>query len=292
MKKKILLILIFISIFNYSNASTIDIEQLLKNYEDSCMHCKHQEKLNNVKKILSEKEFYEFNYKNENKEYKFFIPKGTIVKENKNTYIKNETFYLDFAGEQNLSFPIELIKKGESFELDTYNLELILDLDNVKDSKDKILEFRKRLLDRNKNFIKTREDIEYNGIKSTNTLEYIEEQMCPFVPNDSRIEETLKYPLYEFVFSDENKVYSFFIPIFTRITTDKNSKDIFLLISEDRCVDLFAEIAKLEKQPNSKFKLNTNELELLLKSRGVENYKNKVLKFRKQFLEKNKNLIK
>ena len=60
MKKKILLILIFISIFNYSNASTIDIEQLLKNYEDSCMHCKHQEKLNNVKKILSEKEFYEF----------------------------------------------------------------------------------------------------------------------------------------------------------------------------------------------------------------------------------------
>ena len=161
MKKKILLILIFISIFNYSNASTIDIEQLLKIYEDSCMHCKHQEKLNNVKKILSEKEFYEFNYKNENKEYKFFIPKGTIVKENKNTYIKNETFYLDFAGEQNLSFPIELIKKGESFELDTYNLELILDLDNVKDSKDKILEFRKRLLDRNKNFIKENQDIEF-----------------------------------------------------------------------------------------------------------------------------------
>ena len=161
MKKKILLILIFISIFNYSNASTIDIEQLLKNYEDSCMHCKHQEKLNNIKKILSEKEFYEFNYKNENEKYKFFIPKGTIVKENKNTYIKNETFYLDFADEQNLSFPIELIKKGESFELDTYNLELILDLDNVKDSKDKVLEFRKRLLDRNKNFIKKKEDIEF-----------------------------------------------------------------------------------------------------------------------------------
>lgn len=165
MKKKILLILIFISIFNYSNASTIDIEQLLKNLEDSCMHCKaeaeHQEKLNNVKKILSEKEFYEFNYKNENEKYKFFIPKGTIVKENKNTYIKNETFYLDFDDEQNLSFPIELIKKGESFELDTYNLELILDLDNVKDSKDKVLEFRKRLLDRNKNFIKENQDIEF-----------------------------------------------------------------------------------------------------------------------------------
>ena len=54
MKKKILLILIFINIFKYSSASTIDIEQLLKNLEDSCMHCKaeaeHQEKMSNVKK--------------------------------------------------------------------------------------------------------------------------------------------------------------------------------------------------------------------------------------------------
>lgn len=268
------------------------LNDLCEQLPSSCAKVQEEKFYRNVNEILSEKDFYKFSYKDKNREYKFFIPKGTIVKENKNTYIKNETFYLAFDDEQNLSFPVELVKKGESFELDTYNLELILDLDNVKDFKDKVLEFRKRLLDRNKNFIKTREDIEYNGIKSTNTLEYIEEQMCPFVPNDSRIEETLKYPLYEFVFSDENKVYSFFIPIFTRITTDKNSKDIFLLISEDRCVDIFAEIAKLEKQPNSKFKLNTNELELLLKSRGVENYKNKVLKFRKQFLEKNKNLIK
>lgn len=268
------------------------LNDLCEQLPSSCAKVQEEKFYRNVNEILSEKDFYKFSYKDKNREYKFFIPKGTIVKENKNTYIKNETFYLAFDDEQNLSFPVELVKKGESFELDTYNLELILDLDNVKDFKDKVLEFRKRLLDRNKNFIKTREDIEYNGIKSTNTLEYIEEQMCPFVPNDSRIEETLKYPLYEFVFSDENKVYSFFIPIFTRITTDKNSKDIFLLISEDRCVDLFAEIAKLEKQPNSKFKLNTNELELLLKSRGVDNYKNKVLKFRKQFLEKNKNLIK
>lgn len=268
------------------------LNDLCEQLPSSCAKVQEEKFYRNVNEILSEKDFYKFSYKDKNREYKFFIPKGTIVKENKNTYIKNETFYLAFDDEQNLSFPVELVKKGESFELDTYNLELILDLDNVKDFKDKVLEFRKRLLDRNKNFIKTREDIEYNGIKSTNTLEYIEEQMCPFVLNDSRIEETLKYPLYEFVFSDENKVYSFFIPIFTRITTDKNSKDIFLLISEDRCVDLFAEIAKLEKQPNSKFKLNTDELELLLKSRGVKNYKNKVLKFRKQFLEKNKNLIK
>ena len=129
------------------------------------------------------------------------------------------------------------LTKGKTSKF-TFNTEKFEDymnyrLGNEVNSKDKILEFRKRLLDRNKNFIKTREDIEYNGIKSTNTLEYIEEQMCPFVPNDSRIEETLEYPLYEFVFSDENKVYSFFIPIFTRITTDKNSKELSDTIKAD-----------------------------------------------------------
>ena len=159
MKKKILLILIFISIFNYSNASTIDIEQLLKNYEDSCMHCKHQEKLNNIKKILSEKEFYKFNYKNENEEYKFFIPRGTVIKGsiirgNEKTYIKNDSLYLS-------PFPVWLRKKRNLFELDTYDLELLLDLDDVEDYKNKVLEFRKRLLDRNKNFIKENQDIEF-----------------------------------------------------------------------------------------------------------------------------------
>ena len=287
MKKKILLILIFINIFSYFSASTIDLssfERQLKN----CNHCSgiEGELKTRLEKFILEEDFYEFNYNEKNEKYKFFIPKGSIVKHSEDKL--NLTFY---DGKNN-SLLVNLRKRGSFFELDTDSLELLLYLANVENYESKVLKFRKRLLDRNKNFIKTREDIEYNGIKSTNTLEYIEEQMCPFVPNDSRIEETLKYPLYEFVFSDENKVYSFFIPIFTRITTDKNSKDIFLLISEDRCVDLFAEIAKLEKQPNSKFKLNTNELELLLKSRGVENYKNKVLKFRKQFLEKNKNLIK
>ena len=113
MKKKILLILIFINIFKYYSASTIDIEQLLKNLEDSCMHCKaeaeHQEKMSNVKKILSEKEFYEFNYKNENEEYKFFIPRGTIIegsiiRKNEKTYIKKDSLYLS-------PFPVWLRKK-------------------------------------------------------------------------------------------------------------------------------------------------------------------------------------
>ena len=155
MKKKILLILIFISIFNYSNASTIDIEQLLKNYEDSCMHCKHQEKLNNIKKILSEKEFYEFNYKNENEKYKFFIPKGSIVKHSEDKL--NLTFY---DGKNN-SLLVNLRKRGSFFELDTDSLELLLYLANVENYESKVLKFRKRLLDRNKNFIKENQDIEF-----------------------------------------------------------------------------------------------------------------------------------
>ena len=159
MKKKILLILIFINIFKYSSASTIDIEQLLKNLEDFCMHCKakteHQEKMNNVKKILSEKEFYEFNYKNENEEYKFFIPKGSIVKHSEDKL--NLTFY---DGKNN-SLLVNLRKRGSFFELDTDSLELLLYLANVENYESKVLKFRKRLLDRNKNFIKENQDIEF-----------------------------------------------------------------------------------------------------------------------------------
>ena len=58
-------------------------------------------------------------------------------------------------------FPVWLRKKRNLFELDTYNLELLLDLDDVGDYKNKVLEFRKRLLDRNKNFIKEKQDIEF-----------------------------------------------------------------------------------------------------------------------------------
>jgi len=58
-------------------------------------------------------------------------------------------------------FPVWLRKKGNLFELDTYDLELLLDLDDVGDYKNKVLEFRKRLLDRNKNFIKEKQDIEF-----------------------------------------------------------------------------------------------------------------------------------
>ena len=286
-EKEILLILIFINIFSYFSASAIDFSSLERQLKN-CNHCSgiEGELKTRLEKFILEEDFYEFDYNEKNEKYKFFIPKGSIVKHSEDKL--NLTFY---DGKNN-SLLVNLRKRGSFFELDTDSLESLLYLANVENYESKVLKFRKRLLDRNKNFIKTREDIEYNGIKPTNTLEYIEEQMCPFVLNDSRIEETLEYPLYEFVFSDEDKVYSFFVPMFTRITTNKNSKDIFLLVSEDRCVDLFAEIAKLKKQPNSKFKLNTDELELLLKSRGVENYKNKVLKFRKQFLEKNKNLIK
>ena len=294
---KNLILFLLISFCSFSGGiNGKSIEESLEEICDRISHCRsdEEEKKSSIRRIL-DNSLYEFDYKDKNENYKFYIPENTeIVKgKNKNIFLIIYKIHLAYSTENIIV--AELTKgKRSKFILNTEKLEDYVNryLGNEISSKDKILEFRKRLLDRNKNFIKTREDIEYNGIKLTNTLEYIEEQMCPFVLNDSRIEETLEYPLYEFVFSDEDKVYSFFIPIFTRITTDKNSKDIFLLISEDRCVDLFAEIAKLEKQPNSKFKLNTDELELLLKSRGVENYKNKVLKFRKQFLEKNKNLIK
>ena len=294
---KNLILFFLISFCSFSSGiNGKSIEESLNDLCDRISHCRYDEeaKKSSILRILGNS-LYEFDYKDKNGNYKFYIPEDTeIVKgKNKNIFLIIYKIHLAYSTENIIV--AELTKgKRSKFILNTEKLEDYVNryLGKEISSKDKILEFRKRLLNRNKNFIKTREDIEYNGIKSTNTLEYIEEQMCPFVPNDSRIEETLEYPLYEFVFSDENKVYSFFIPIFTRITTDKNSKDIFLLISEDRCVDLFTEIAKLEKQPNSKFKLNTDELELLLKSRGVKNYKNKVLKFRKQFLEKNKNLIK
>ena len=296
MSKRLILFLL-ISFCSFSGGiNGKSIEESLEEICDRISHCRsdEEEKKSSIQEIL-DNSLYEFNYKDENESYKFYITENAeIIKgKNKNIFLIIYKNHLAYSTENIIV--AELTKgKRSKFILNTEKLEDYVNryLGNEISSKDKILEFRKKLLDRNKNFIKTREDIEYNGIKSTNTLEYIEEQMCPFVLNDSRIEETLEYPLYEFVFSDEDKVYSFFIPIFTRITTDKNSKDIFLLISEDRCVDLFAEIAKLKKQPNSKFKLNTDELELLLKSRGVENYKNKVLKFRKQFLEKNKNLIK
>ena len=296
MSKRLILFLL-ISFCSFSGGiNGKSIEESLEEICDRISHCRsdEEEKKSSIQEIL-DNSLYEFNYKDENESYKFYIPENAeIIKgKNKNIFLIIYKIHLAYSTENIIV--AELTKgKRSKFILNTEKLEDYVNryLGNEISSKDKILEFRKRLLDRNKNFIKTREDIEYNGIKLTNTLEYIEEQMCPFVLNDSRIEETLEYPLYEFVFSDEDKVYSFFIPIFTRITTDKNSKDIFLLISEDRCVDLFAEIAKLKKQPNSKFKLNTDELELLLKSKGVENYKNKVLKFRKQFLEKNKNLIK
>ena len=294
---KNLILFFLISFCSFSSGiNGKSIEESLNDLCDRISHCRYDEeaKKSSILRILGNS-LYEFDYKDKNGNYKFYIPEDTeIVKgKNKNVFL---IIYKNHLADSTENIMVAELTKGKrsKFILNTEKLEDYVNryLGKEISSKDKILEFRKRLLNRNKNFIKTREDIEYNGIKSTNTLEYIEEQMCPFVPNDSRIEETLEYPLYEFVFSDENKVYSFFIPIFTRITTDKNSKDIFLLISEDRCVDLFTEIAKLEKQPNSKFKLNTDELELLLKSRGVKNYKNKVLKFRKQFLEKNKNLIK
>lgn len=164
MRKNLILFLFLLGFCSFSgNIKAESIEESLNNLCERLSHCKIQEEkfYRKINEILSEKEFYEFSYKNKNEEYKFFIPKGTIVKKNENTYTENEIFCLVFDDEQNLSFPVQLRKKKGEFELDTYYLELILDLDNVKNSKDTVLEFRKRLLDRNKNFIKEKEDIEF-----------------------------------------------------------------------------------------------------------------------------------
>ncbi|BBM41255.1 hypothetical protein JCM16776_1479 [Leptotrichia shahii] len=45
--------------------------------------------------------------------------------------------------------------------MDTDNLKLFLYLANIENYEDKVLEFRERLLDRNKNFIKEKQDIEF-----------------------------------------------------------------------------------------------------------------------------------
>ena len=132
-------------------------------------------------------------------------------------------------------------------------------------------------------------------MKSLDKLKKQLRKLCPEEP--TLVEETFNNPFFniynKFIFKNRDKEYSFFIPSNTEIINDKNSKDVFLLmvVREHDCMIPF-EIAKLEKQPNSKFMLNTDELELLLNSRNVENYENKVLEFRSKFFEENKNFIK
>lgn len=156
MKKKILLILIFINIFSYFSASAIDFSSLERQLKN-CNHCSgiEGELKTRLEKFILEEDFYEFDYNEKNEKYKFFIPKGSIVKHSEDKL--NLTFY---DGKNN-SLLVNLRKRGSFFELDTDSLESLLYLANVENYESKVLKFRKRLLDRNKNFIKEKEDVEF-----------------------------------------------------------------------------------------------------------------------------------
>ena len=149
MKKKILLILIFINIFKYSSASAIDFSSLERQLKN-CNHCSgiEGELKTRLEKFILEEDFYEFDYNEKNEKYKFFIPKGSIVKHSEDKL--NLTFY---DGKNN-SLLVNLRKRGSFFELDTDSLESLLYLANIENYESKVLKFRKRLLNRNKNFIK------------------------------------------------------------------------------------------------------------------------------------------
>ncbi|WP_314291803.1 hypothetical protein [Leptotrichia massiliensis] len=139
-------------------------EQLLS----SCAKIQEEKFYKNVNEILLEKDFYKFSYKDKNREYKFFIPKGTVIKNDRKELVLEFYDFDFFSGNNFFKSLVYLKKKESSFELDTDNLEELLQFENVflqsddvGDYKNKVLEFRKRLLDRNKNFIKEKQDIEF-----------------------------------------------------------------------------------------------------------------------------------
>lgn len=111
---------------------------------------------------------YEFNYKDKNGSYEFYIPEDTeIIKEkNKNVFLIIYKTHLTYSTENIIV--AELTKgKTSKFTFNTEEFERYVNnyLGNEVNSKDKVLEFRKKLLDRNKNFIKEKEDIEFETRK-------------------------------------------------------------------------------------------------------------------------------
>ena len=188
MKKKILLILIFINIFSYFSASVIDFSSLERQLKN-CNHCSgiEGELKTRLEKFILEEDYYEFDYNEKNEKYKFFIPKGSIVKHSEDKL--NLTFY----DVKNNSLLVNLRKRGSFFELDTDSLESLLYLANVENYESKVLKFRKRLLDRNKNFIKEKEDIEFEKKRNLETLE--KQSDSKFRLNTDRLEKL--FGLYE-----------------------------------------------------------------------------------------------
>jgi|GEM_PF-2438883 len=297
-------LILFLLISFCSFSGSVDgksIEESLNDLCDRISHCRSDEEKKSSIRIILDNSLYEFNYKDKNGSYKFYIPEDTeIVKgKNKNVFLIIYKTHLAYSTENIIV--AELTKRSTSkFTFDTEEFERYVNnyLGNEVNSKDKILEFRKKLLDKNKNFIEEKKDIEYSSNELMKNLDKLEKQLRKLCPEEpTLVEETFNNPFFniynKFVFKNKDKEYNFSIPSNTEIINDKNSKDVFLLmvVREHDCMIPF-EIAKLEKQPNSKFMLNTDELEFLLNSRNVENYENKVLEFRSKFFEENKNFIK
>ena len=163
MRKNLILFLFLLGFCSFSgNIKAESIEESLNNLCERLSHCRSNEETTkfNIRKTL-DNSLYEFNYKDKNGDYKFYIPE--IIKEkNKDVFLVIYKNYLAYNTENIIV--AELTKeKTSKFTLDTEKFEEYVEshLRNEVNSKDKILEFRKRLLDRNKNFVKEKEDIEF-----------------------------------------------------------------------------------------------------------------------------------
>ena len=163
---KNLILFLLISFCSFSGGiNGKSIEESLEEICDRISHCRsdEEEKKSSIQEIL-DNSLYEFNYKDENESYKFYIPENAeIIKgKNKNIFLIIYKIHLAYSTENII---VAELTKGKTSKF-TFNTEKFEDymnyrLGNEVNSKDKILEFRKRLLDRNKNFIKENQDIEF-----------------------------------------------------------------------------------------------------------------------------------
>ena len=163
---KNLILFLLISFCSFSGGiNGKSIEESLEEICDRISHCRsdEEEKKSSIRRIL-DNSLYEFDYKDKNGNYKFYIPENTeIVKgKNKNIFLIIYKIHLAYSTENII---VAELTKGKTSKF-TFNTEKFEDyvncrLENEANSKDKILEFRKKLLDRNKNFIKEKQDIEF-----------------------------------------------------------------------------------------------------------------------------------
>lgn len=162
---KNLILFLLISFCSFSGGiNGKSIEESLEEICDRISHCRSdEEEKSSIRRILNNS-LYEFDYKDKNGNYKFYIPEDTeIIKgKNKNIFLIIYKIHLAYSTENIIV--AELTKEKTSkfaFNTEKFEDHMNYRLGNEINSKDKVLEFRKRLLDRNKNFIKEKEDIEF-----------------------------------------------------------------------------------------------------------------------------------